>query len=70
MDKAVKDLYMLMLKHKARVKHFLEYKNYYEIHLEWDSKIDPYWISPGLFAYGDDVDIIQTKLITFGKDRR
>lgn len=68
MDKRIKDLYLLILKKNARVVRFLEYNHYYEIHLEWNSKI-----APEIYTSGYDEDwgeVVETKLIALEKVRR
>lgn len=61
MDKAIRDLYFYILKKNARVTHFIEEKNYYEVHLEWD-------MGHVLNTWGpDQPERIQTKLIAIIK---
>lgn len=68
MDKRVRDMYHLMLIRQARVVRFLEYKNYYEAHLEWDSLLPPSFYSK--YDRCKWEEIIETKLIAFEKIRR
>ncbi len=68
MDKRIKELYILFLKKKARVKHFLEYDHYYEIHLEWDSQIAPEIYTAG--DYSEWGEVVETRLIALEKIRR
>ena len=71
MDARVKDLYILILKKKAKVIHFLEYDHYYEIHLEWPATFQPG--ASFMASYFDDElpkPWIEKKLIAFEKVRR
>jgi len=61
-----------MLTKNARVVHFLEYDNYYEVHLEWDVEEFPPGVS-NMGTYFDDEaprQCVQTKLIALCKKTR
>jgi hypothetical protein len=72
MDKRIKEIYTLILKKNARVVHFLEYKNYYEIHLEWEfeEQSGVHFVGPHYFDDAPLTPWVERKLIALEKIRR